>query len=121
MSTNTHPLEISVEEAHRLITKSPDRVLLVDVREADECEICRIVAAQHIPMQQIPAQLNRVARRCLEKRPDRRFQTASDLGFAIEALSVFSGSQQTQALRAWPESEAKKTAAAIFSSSPLVI
>src|SRR6185436_17503064 len=41
----------------------------------------------------IPPQLERVVRRCLEKRPEQRFQTASDLGFAIEALSIPSGSR----------------------------
>ena len=32
--------------------------------------------------------LDRIVRRCLEKRPERRFQSASDLGFALEALSA---------------------------------
>src|SRR5262249_25536250 len=31
--------------------------------------------------------------RCLEKQPERRFQSASDLGFALEALSAPSGSR----------------------------
>jgi len=31
-------------------------------------------------------------RRCLEKKPERRFQTASDLGFALESLSLSSSS-----------------------------
>jgi serine/threonine protein kinase len=30
--------------------------------------------------------LERIVRRCLEKKPERRFQTASDLGFALESL-----------------------------------
>ena len=34
----------------------------------------------------IPAQLEKIVRRCLEKKPERRFQSASDLGFALEAL-----------------------------------
>jgi Tol biopolymer transport system component len=34
-----------------------------------------------------PAGLPRIVSRCLEKNPDRRFQSASDLAFAIEALS----------------------------------
>jgi serine/threonine protein kinase/Tol biopolymer transport system component len=37
--------------------------------------------------------LDKVVRRCLEKKPERRFQTASDLGFALEALSTSSGSR----------------------------
>src|SRR5262245_20505922 len=36
--------------------------------------------------------LDRIVRRCLEKQPERRFQSASDLGFALEALSPTSSS-----------------------------
>jgi eukaryotic-like serine/threonine-protein kinase len=35
----------------------------------------------------LPAALERTVRRCLEKRPESRFQSASDLAFAIQALS----------------------------------
>src|SRR6202020_1064641 len=35
--------------------------------------------------------LDRIIRRCLEKKPERRFQSASDLAFAIDALSNTSG------------------------------
>ena len=35
--------------------------------------------------------IDRIIRRCLEKSPERRFQSASDLAFAIEALSGPSG------------------------------
>src|SRR6185503_18234850 len=49
-----------------------------------------------------PPQLERIVRRCLEKKPDRRFQTASDLGFALEALSSSSGSQSNSALSVSP-------------------
>jgi len=41
----------------------------------------------------IPVSIERIVRRCLEKKPERRFQTASDLGFAIESLSTPSDSQ----------------------------
>ena len=34
-----------------------------------------------------PAALERIVHRCLEKNPDQRFQSASDLAFALEALS----------------------------------
>ncbi|MGI9064892.1 MAG: protein kinase domain-containing protein [Pyrinomonadaceae bacterium] len=37
--------------------------------------------------------LERIAQRCLEKKPERRFQSTSDLGFALEALSTPSGSR----------------------------
>lgn len=40
----------------------------------------------------VPPSLERVVRRCLEKRPDQRFQSASDLAFALDALAWSSGS-----------------------------
>jgi adenylyltransferase/sulfurtransferase len=48
------PLEISVEEACRLLTTRPDHTLLIDVREPHELAICHIPGARHIPMGQIP-------------------------------------------------------------------
>jgi Tol biopolymer transport system component len=47
----------------------------------------------------IPAGLQRVVHRCLEKNPEQRFHSASDLAFALEALSD-SGSAPTAAVRA---------------------
>jgi Tol biopolymer transport system component len=35
----------------------------------------------------VPAGLRRIVRRCLEKEPEKRFQSAGDLSFALEALS----------------------------------
>jgi serine/threonine protein kinase/tetratricopeptide (TPR) repeat protein len=43
----------------------------------------------------VPPGLDRIVRRCLEKDPSHRFQSARDLGFAIEALS--SGASESQA------------------------
>lgn len=43
----------------------------------------------------IPAGLDRVVRRCLEKKPEQRFRSASDLGFALETLSSSSGSSSS--------------------------
>jgi serine/threonine protein kinase len=40
----------------------------------------------------IPPALERVVHRCLEKNPEQRFQSASDLAFALDALSETSGS-----------------------------
>jgi eukaryotic-like serine/threonine-protein kinase len=40
----------------------------------------------------IPPALQRVVHRCLEKNPEQRFQSASDLAFALDALSEHSGS-----------------------------
>ena len=36
--------------------------------------------------------LEKIVRRCLEKHPERRFHSAHDLGFALEALATSSGS-----------------------------
>src|SRR5215813_1080345 len=48
---------------------------------------------------QISPQLEMIVRRCLEKQPERRFQSALDLGFALEALSTPSSSRlQTAAV-----------------------
>src|SRR5678816_947453 len=44
----------------------------------------------------ISPSLERIVRRCLEKKPERRFQSTSDLGFALEALSTNSSSAATQ-------------------------
>jgi serine/threonine protein kinase len=41
----------------------------------------------------IPPALDKIVRRCLEKKPERRFQTASDLGFALSTLTTLSGSR----------------------------
>jgi eukaryotic-like serine/threonine-protein kinase len=38
-------------------------------------------------VQSTPPGLQRIVHRCLEKNPEQRFQSASDLGFALEALS----------------------------------
>ena len=48
----------------------------------------------------IPPALDRVVRRCLEKQPEQRFQSASDLAFALEALSSVSSSGAAAALAA---------------------
>jgi serine/threonine protein kinase len=58
----------------------------------------------------ISPQLERIVQRCLEKRPERRFQTASDLSFALETLSTSSsGSSLTSAAKV-AVSETKKSA-----------
>ncbi len=36
----------------------------------------------------VSPQLEKIVRRCLEKKPERRFQSTSDLGFALEALAA---------------------------------
>jgi adenylyltransferase/sulfurtransferase len=49
----THPLEITVEEAHSILN-SEVHCLLIDVREPYEVEICSIEGSINIPMGQIP-------------------------------------------------------------------
>jgi eukaryotic-like serine/threonine-protein kinase len=41
----------------------------------------------------VTPQLGRLVRRCLEKKPERRFHSAHDLGYALEALSASSGAR----------------------------
>ncbi len=54
-------------------------------------------------------QLEKIVRRCLEKQPERRFQTASDLGFALESLTTPSGARL----------ETATAVAAVTESSPV--
>jgi serine/threonine protein kinase/Tol biopolymer transport system component len=52
-----------------------------------------------------PPALDAIVRRCVEKDPARRFQSASDLAFALRSLSGTSGSVMTPAVvaqRRWP-------------------
>lgn len=49
-----YPLEVSVTEAKQLRDAAPDRIVIIDVREPFELDICRIANAEHIPMRQIP-------------------------------------------------------------------
>ncbi len=45
----------------------------------------------------IPPAMHRVVHRCLEKNPEQRFQSASDLAFALDALSESGGSSPSAA------------------------
>ena len=51
---------------------------------------------------QIHPQLEKIVQRCLEKKAEMRFQTASDLGFALSTLTmaISSGKHRTQAVQA---------------------
>ena len=49
-----------------------------------------------------PSALVRVVRRCLEKDPDQRFQTARDLAFALESATEGSAPQAVSARSRWP-------------------
>ncbi len=51
----------------------------------------------------LPPALDTIIRRCLEKRPEQRFHSASDLAFALRSMSSLSGSQPAQAVATKPE------------------
>jgi Tol biopolymer transport system component len=44
----------------------------------------------------LPPALDTIIRRCLEKRPEQRFQSSSDLAFALRSMAGLSGSQPSQ-------------------------
>lgn len=56
MNTDPVPLEVSVEQAKSLLDADPT-VLLIDVREPFECDICRLERSTAIPLQQLPKNL----------------------------------------------------------------
>src|ERR1017187_7949831 len=70
-----------------------------------------------------PLALQRILRRCLEKGPERRFQSASDLAFAIEALSGTSSSSTIapQAISSLPKSKFRRRAAWITAAAILAV
>jgi Tol biopolymer transport system component len=55
----------------------------------------------------IPPALDRIVRRCLEKSPDLRFQSATDLAFALETLSTVSSSSSAALDAAGPARRAR--------------
>jgi eukaryotic-like serine/threonine-protein kinase len=64
----------------RAFQKSTSPETMTAILKEDPPGISQVVQAT-------PPALQRVVHRCLEKNPDRRFQSASDLAFALEALS----------------------------------
>jgi eukaryotic-like serine/threonine-protein kinase len=49
----------------------------------------------------VPSALARIVQRCLEKERERRFQSAADLGFALQALSLSPAPAERPKRRAW--------------------
>jgi eukaryotic-like serine/threonine-protein kinase len=82
----------------RAFQRSTSADTMSAILNEDPPEISQIV-------QTTPPGLRRVVHRCLEKNPDQRFQSASDLAFALEALSD-SGNSSGAAIgapgRSWP-------------------
>jgi len=58
---------------------------------------------------QVSPGLDRIIRRCVEKKPERRFQSASDLAFAIEALSSTTSVASASAIAQVVEPKSKRT------------
>ncbi len=69
----------------------------------------------------ISLQLEKIVRRCLEKKPEQRFHSAHDLGFALSTLTTPSGSrlETAMALPALTESLPATGLAGVFSNARL--
>lgn len=57
MPDASYPLEISVRDAHRLLSASPPLARIIDVREPAEHNICAITGGELIPMATIPQKM----------------------------------------------------------------
>jgi sulfur-carrier protein adenylyltransferase/sulfurtransferase len=60
-SMSTYPLEVSIEEAHRLLLSAQPPFLL-DVREPGEFAVCQLPGAKLIPMNSVPERLAEIPR-----------------------------------------------------------
>lgn len=78
----------------RAFQKSTSVETMTAILKEDPPGISQIVPAT-------PPALQRVVHRCLEKNPERRFQSASDLAFALEALSDSGGSAVVENSAQW--------------------
>jgi eukaryotic-like serine/threonine-protein kinase len=90
--------------------------------EADT--ITAILNEEPPPMSQFspdtPPGVERVVRRCLEKNPERRFHSASDLAFALEAL-LDPSSRTASGIRAVPKEQARRWNPAYLAAAVVVI
>jgi len=68
----------------------------------------------------LPSPLDTIVRRCLEKRQEQRFQSASDLSFALRSMSSLSGSQPSQLGLTVPQSR-KWMRAALAAAGAIVL
>jgi Tol biopolymer transport system component len=60
----------------------------------------------------VPPPVERIARRCLEKRPEERFQSARDVAFALQAVPLDSGPAPARAAGRWGSARRAALAAA---------
>ncbi|MCD8483816.1 MAG: sulfurtransferase [Verrucomicrobia bacterium] len=60
MNTDFSTESIDVITAAERMAKAPDNTLLLDVREQQEWDFCHVTGALHIPMQQVPDQLQAI-------------------------------------------------------------
>ncbi|MDX2111401.1 MAG: rhodanese-like domain-containing protein [Verrucomicrobiota bacterium] len=65
-SESSFPLEISVEEAANWLLRGGrgEPIILLDVREPHELEICQIAGAIHIPLKQLSQRWNELPTNC---------------------------------------------------------
>src|SRR5215470_13335120 len=75
---------------HRAFRRDTSAETMTAVLKDDPPELTEL---QH----PVPPALDRIVRRCLEKSPEQRFQSAKDLAFAMEALSGTSPTSTPQA------------------------
>jgi eukaryotic-like serine/threonine-protein kinase len=68
----------------------------------------------------VPPGLERVARRCLEKAPEQRFQSASDLAFALEALSD-SGMTAPTGVHAQPSAKPNRSRIMLIGAAVVIV
>jgi eukaryotic-like serine/threonine-protein kinase len=92
----------------RAFAKKTSAETLYSILNEDPLPISQIASG-------IPAALQRVVQRCLEKNPEQRFQSASDLAFALDALSDASNASSVSTRSASSSGEAARS---IPQSSP---
>jgi len=64
----------------------------------------------------IPPAMERLIRRCLEKSPEQRFQSARDLAFALDTLSGISSASTTSATQATPAQPQRRVRTLLLAS-----
>lgn len=70
----------------------------------------------------VPLGLERIARRCLEKEPRQRFQSARDVGFAFETATASSSTTSAEAaLKGSTPSKWKRQQAAVFAAAVVAL